>query len=110
MDYAKTFGEELLKECPNLTFLKADVSAYCINSTTATKGNALKSLCDIIGIDIKEVMAFGDNGNDSSMLDLAGISVVMENGDPSVKDKADYICKDNDHHGVSDFLIEYFNL
>lgn len=110
MDYALKFKEELLNACPNLTFVKADTTAYCANSLSATKGNALINLCELLNIDISEVMAFGDNGNDLSMLEKAGISVVMENGDPDVKKIADYICKDNNHNGVSDFLIDYFKL
>ena len=102
------FKEDLKDK--DITFLKADVTAYCFNSLTATKGNALKSLCELMNIKLDEVMAFGDNYNDTSMLKNAGISVVMKNGDEGVKALADYICEDNNHNGVSNFLINYFKL
>ena len=102
------FKEDLKDK--DITFLKADVTAYCFNSLTATKGNALKSLCKLMNIQLEEVMAFGDNGNDQSMLENAGIAVVMKNGDESIKSLADYICEDNNHNGVSKFLINYFKL
>ena len=61
-------------------------------------------------IDMKDVMAFGDNGNDLSMLEMAGVSVAMGNSDDEIKEKCDYVCKDNNHDGVSSFLIGYFDL
>lgn len=108
LDLVDIFKEDLKDK--DITFLKADVTAYCFNSLSATKGNALKNLCEMMNIDLEEVMVFGDNGNDESMLRNAGISVVMKNGDESVKQIADYICDDNNHNGVSNFLINYFKL
>ena len=55
-------------------------------------------------------MAFGDNGNDLSMLEMAGISVAMDNSLDDIKEKCDFVCKDNNHNGVSSFLIDYFKL
>ena len=61
-------------------------------------------------IDPSELMAFGDNGNDLSMLEMAGISVAMDNSSDDIKEKCDFVCKDNNHNGVSSFLIDYFKL
>lgn len=58
---------------------------HWIDFSCATKGIGLKRLCDEIGIDPSEVMAFGDNFNDVSMLDLVGAPVIMENASPSIK-------------------------
>ncbi len=104
------FREEVKKSCPDLNFLKAEKSIYCINSLTASKGNALKKVCEIMGISPEETMAFGDSDTDLPMLMEAGISVAMANGEEEVREKCDYVCGDNDHNGVSAFLKEYFNL
>ena len=102
--------EEVNRKCPNLNFLKAEKSIYCANSLTASKGNALKKVCEIMGVSADEVMAFGDSENDLSMLMEAGISVAMANAEEEVKEKCDFVCGDNDHNGVSAFLRKYFNL
>ena len=57
-----------------------------------------------------EVMAFGDNGNDLSMLEEAGVSVAMGNSSAEIRDRCDHVCGDNNHNGVSAFLNDYFKL
>lgn len=80
-----------------------------VTTDTATKGLSLKFLCDRLGIDRDEVMAIGDSGNDSTMLEFAGCSVAMENGDEACKSKADYITSSNKDDGVA-IAIEKFVL
>jgi len=72
-----------------------------INALGASKGNALLRLASILGLSKEETMAFGDGENDSSMIEMAGIGVVMANGEPSVKAVADYITAGNDESGVA---------
>ena len=48
-----------------------------IMNINATKGLAVKKLAEILGIELEEVMAIGDELNDISMLDVAGYPVVM---------------------------------
>ena len=89
----------------------ADEVYYGFKDTmSATKGNALRKICDLLKIDPSKLMAFGDNGNDLSMLEMAGISVAMDNSSDDIKEKCDFVCKDNNHNGVSSFLIDYFKL
>lgn len=102
------FLEEINQKCPNVNFLRAETYVYCANSLTATKGNALKKVCELINIDMSEVIAFGDNGNDVSMLKGVGVSVSMGNAQDDIKQLCDYVCEDNEHSGVARFLEEYF--
>ena len=46
-------------------------------------------------------MAFGDGENDITMIESAGCGVVMENGAPFLKEKADYITLSNEEAGVA---------
>ncbi|MBQ9885487.1 MAG: HAD family phosphatase [Lachnospiraceae bacterium] len=71
-----------------------------INHVSATKGRALMGLAGHLGIDISQVMAFGDSGNDLSMIKLAGVGVAMGNADEEIKAAADIITLDNDSDGV----------
>jgi hydroxymethylpyrimidine pyrophosphatase-like HAD family hydrolase len=103
-------SRKLKERCPDVNFLKAENAVYCANWTSANEGAALKRICEMIGIPLEEVMAFGDADNDLAMLMEAGVSVAMGNSDASIKEKCDFVCADNNHNGISAFLKEYFNL
>lgn len=75
-----------------------------VNDAKATKGQALKRLADYLNIPMEAVMAFGDGGNDLSMIQAAGTGVAMANGLETVKAAADYITLDNDQDGVADAI------
>lgn len=95
----------------DIIMLKADRNIYCINNHTANKGNAVKKVCELLKINIDEVMTFGDDYNDLTMLLSARIGVVPNNASEEIKTKVKYICKnDNNHNAVSNFLKEYFKL
>lgn len=72
------------------------------------KGNALKGLCKVLDIDLKNVIAFGDAPNDIEMLTVAGFGVAMNSGFPQVKQMADYVACSNDDGGVGLVLEEIF--
>lgn len=76
-----------------------------LTHVTATKGNALLKLSELLGIRREQVMAIGDSGNDYAMLKAAGIGVAMQNADPEVKNAADFITKSNDEDGVA-YVVE----
>ena len=58
-------------------------------------------------IQSSEIMAFGDSENDIEMLELAGISYAMENGDERVKKVADYLAPANTEAGVLQVIEQY---
>lgn len=51
-----------------------------------SKGSALRSLGEILGIAPEEMMAFGDNENDREMLELVGHPYIMEHCNLSILD------------------------
>lgn len=54
---------------------------HWIDAGLSSKGAAITTLCELEGISPAEVMAFGDNYNDVSMLDLVGHPYIMERAD-----------------------------
>ncbi|WP_353092772.1 Cof-type HAD-IIB family hydrolase [Tissierella praeacuta] len=74
-----------------------------------SKGMALSELCNNLKINPEEVIAIGDNENDLSMINFAGLGVAMENGAESIKKQADYVTASNDEDGVAK-VIEKFVL
>jgi Cof subfamily protein (haloacid dehalogenase superfamily) len=76
----------------------------------AGKGSAVKRLADILGVDIKNTYAAGDEQNDISMIQAAGCGIAMINGTDIVKEAADVITtKDNDHDGLCEFILGAIN-
>lgn len=73
----------------------------------ATKGFAIKGLCNALGIDHSNVMCFGDGENDCSMLEFADYSFAMANGTDLVKSTAKYVTDTNDNGGVAKAINKY---
>lgn len=71
------------------------------NRRGTSKGNALEHLCGLLGVEAGQVMAIGDNENDSSMLAFAGLGVAMGNAPEHVKAAADFVTKTNVEDGVA---------
>ena len=57
----------------------------------------------------KEIIAFGDSGNDTDMLQFAGIGVAMGNAAPDAKNAADYVTTDIDDDGIF-HALRHFHL
>lgn len=73
------------------------------------KATGLKRLGDSLGIDLSEMCAFGDGGNDLEMLQEVGLGVAMQNASPQVSAIADDHTLDNNHAGVLAYLETIFN-
>ncbi|MBO6107243.1 MAG: HAD hydrolase family protein, partial [Stomatobaculum sp.] len=59
---------------------------------------------------VEDTIGVGDEANDLTMVEAAGLGVCMANGIPEVKADADYITeRDNNHDGVAE-VIEKFVL
>jgi len=72
-----------------------------INPSKVSKGNALLVLAKYFGLSMDEIVVFGDQDNDISMMKIAGTSVAMKNGCQNAKDVADYITESNNDNGVA---------
>lgn len=75
-----------------------------LGSSNANKGTAMQYVCDYLGIQIKDVIAFGDGENDVEMLAEAGLGVAMANADSHALQIAKAKALSNDEDGVSVFL------
>lgn len=69
------------------------------------KGTGVKTLCEMLGVDIKNAYAAGDERNDISMIEAAGVGIAMQNASEETKAVADYITEnDNDHDGIAEVI------
>lgn len=64
------------------------------------KAKGVRTMLSEYGLTPDEAVAFGDGGNDLSMFGVVGTSVSMGNGNPEVKEQADYVTDDVDHDGI----------
>lgn len=71
------------------------------------KGNAIRILCKLYGIDKDDVIAIGDNENDISMIEYAGMGIAMGNASESLKERADYITGDYLDDGVAQAIEKF---
>ena len=101
----ETITKELNK-IEGLEITKSWFNNIEIMATGSDKGNAVKKLAEHLDIDKDNIIAFGDNYNDISMLEFAGIGVAMGNADEFVKSRADYITLKNSEDGVAKALYE----
>ena len=65
------------------------------NALGVDKGAGLKNLAQKLGCSIEETIAVGDNYNDLTMLDMAGLSVAAGNAVEDVKKACDYTTNAN---------------
>ncbi|MGL4774305.1 MAG: Cof-type HAD-IIB family hydrolase [Clostridium sp.] len=98
-----------LKNNNNLVTFGGGRRSLEINSANVSKGNAVRELAKRLNINKEEIICIGDNENDVSMIEFAGLGVAMGNGIDAVKKKAKYITDTNDQDGVAK-VIEKFIL
>lgn len=72
-----------------------------------SKGSALRALGKHLGISADDTMAFGDFYNDADMLQYAGWSFAMENGNPDIKRMTRFLARSNNENGVLRAIRQY---
>jgi len=80
---------------------------FDILNREATKGNALLSVIEPMGIKREEVAVFGDSPNDLSMFAVAGLKIAVKNSYPEILKKADIITDENYNSGLGKAIFKY---
>jgi Cof subfamily protein (haloacid dehalogenase superfamily) len=76
----------------------------------AHKGNGMKLLADHLHIPLSEVIAMGDEGNDLTMLQMAGLGVAVANAVPEVKKAAKLVSKHTNHEDAFAQVVKEYLL
>ncbi|MDY5540180.1 MAG: Cof-type HAD-IIB family hydrolase [Lachnospiraceae bacterium] len=106
-DYLARVEEQLKMELGSrYSILRSEPYFLEIMPEGIDKAQSLERLLAHVGIERKEMAAFGDGFNDRSMLVYAGLGVAMGNAQEPVKEAADYIAPTNDEDGVA-WVIEH---
>ena len=93
----------------------SDLYEYIIHTPTIcemvpkgfSKGTGIRKVCELLGADPKDTIAFGDSVNDVEMLKEAGIAVVMGRAPKEVKAIADHVTDNLEDDGIWNALKRY---
>ena len=94
---------------PSLTYLRLKEFGYDVFKKVNNKSVGIKELLNILNIDVRDSMAFGDGKNDIEMLSYVGTGVCMGNGVDEAKKVSNYITTDINDNGISNAL-KHFNI
>ena len=78
-----------------------------ITANGADKGKGILAIARHEGFDVGRTMAFGDGGNDTSMILQAGVGVAMGNAIDDLKRQADYVTTSVDDDGILNALRHF---
>ena len=82
---------------------------FTIKGVTKASGN--RELVRLLGRELSDVIAFGDDKGDMGMLREAGVGVIMKNAADELKEDGLIVSEyTNDEDGVARFLLKYFDL
>lgn len=95
---------ETIENHPNaklFDYIRSDKEYFEILPKGASKGELLKKIAELHGIDMKNTIVAGDNDNDVSMLEVAGVGVAVSNASPAAKKAANYHTVSNEEHAIA---------
>ncbi len=77
---------------------------FSIISNKASKGIALQKIAKYLNVPMENTIAIGNDKNDISMFEVAGLSVAVSNAENDIKEIVKYVTLSNDEDGVAVFL------
>ena len=105
--FDEDYEREMMARLTDCTAGRWHPSFTDITAKGADKGEGLLAMTQYLGLDPQHTMAFGDGGNDSSMIRTAGIGVAMGNALECLKKEADYVTTSVDEDGIWNALRHY---
>lgn len=80
---------------------------YEFNPKGVDKATAIKTAFESLGIGPEDMMAFGDQKNDISMIQYVKYGIAMGNAIDECKEAAFDVTLDNDHDGIAEAIYKY---
>ena len=72
-----------------------------------TKAAGLRMLANTLGIEMRQIIAFGDHNNDAEMMAEVGLGIAVGDATPSCLENADMVVASSDEDGPAHFLEEF---
>lgn len=96
----------LRERFPDLSIAVSSDTLIEVMPAGTSKAAAVRTLCDLWGLDPVDAIAFGDHYNDLPMLEAVGRGYLMGNAPAELRARAALLAPDNDHDGVAWVLEE----
>lgn len=100
-DPALLLAKEELSQITNLSVTSSAANNIEVNHESAQKGRSLQKVTELLNLPLSNVAALGDNFNDMSMIEAAGVGIAMANAEAEVKAIAKYETVTNIDNGVA---------
>jgi Cof subfamily protein (haloacid dehalogenase superfamily) len=97
----KIFAENVQAVFPDLNFVNSGYDCVDLTAEEAHKGKAVKRYADMKGINLSETAVIGDQTNDITMLQMAGLPIAMGNAVDELKAIAHWIAPTNNEEGAA---------
>lgn len=101
--------EELLHGTKHVSVARWWNNAVDLIPEGSSKAEGMRKIMRSMNLDVDACMAFGDGGNDTDMIEAAGVGVAMGNADEDVQSHADYVTDTCKNDGIVSAL-KHFNL
>lgn len=100
--------KEVLEKCisKNVYYTIANNDLFQIMSSRATKWNGIETVLNAYGIDVRDIMYFGDDYDDIEPIMRSGFGVAVSNAIEEVKEIADCIIDSNENDGMAKYINE----
>lgn len=105
--FDKDYEQKLMQRLPGCTSGRWHPAFTDITALGADKGEGVLAMARHLGFDPKYTMAFGDGGNDTSMIRTAGVGVAMGNAIDDLKKETDFVTTSVDEDGILNALRHY---
>ncbi|OUN14092.1 Cof-type HAD-IIB family hydrolase [Flavonifractor sp. An91] len=98
---------DVVEDCGPLAVTTSFGENMELTAPGVNKGSAVQALCEKLGLEPDQVMAFGDAGNDLELLAWAGWSFAMANASAEARAAARYLTGTNREGGVGMAVEQY---
>ena len=93
--------KQALSAFDDLSFVQSQKEYLDIGHKNATKGAALLRLAELLDVKAEDCIAIGDQDNDVTMIENAGLGIAIGSGHPVLKEKADFVTKAFEDNGFA---------
>ena len=105
--FPSDYEPELMARMPKCVSGRWHPEFTDITANGADKGKGILAMARHEGFDPNRTIAFGDGGNDTSMILQAGIGIAMGNAIDDLKSQADYVTTSVDDDGILNALRHF---
>ena len=78
-----------------------------LGNPAVSKGTGIAFVAEQLGISLQRIVSFGDGENDIELIDEAGFGIAVEDANPLLLERADWICPSANEEGVASVIDAY---